>query len=84
MSHSQKKLSNLRNQLNILKERLDHIEKILDSQEQLIEVISENTKVLFKGMGSLIKEKNSKDSNSVEEIMWNALPSKRLPNILFK
>ena len=76
---STKNLDTMRVQIELLKKRLDNIEQVLNIQEKIIDMLNENTKILYKDTFAY-----SKQTNPVEQIMKNAFPSKELPKILFK
>ena len=73
-----KKIDEIKTQLELLKKRLDNIDKILNIQEETLDLLCENTEALFNDA-----LRPSKNEISPEEIMRNAFKSKRLPKILF-
>ena len=67
----------IKTQIEDLKTRLEKIGRLLNLQEESVNLLTENTKSLF-------KDTMAPNNNSIQEIMRKSLSRGKLPNILSK
>ena len=74
--NSEKNLEKIKVQIELLKKRINNMDKTLVTQEKAIDLIDEKSKALLR------EAQFSNINMSVEQIMKNACPGKKLPKIL--